>query len=129
MKIKNDTLIPICGIIAILGGILNGMIGTGAGIVYTFLFSIICSKNSEYEKKDIFASCLITTLPVCILSFITYIKEEPSVIRSALPLLPFAVLGGTVGGFLLNRINNRLLVKIFALITAISGGIMICKAL
>ena len=129
MKIKNDSLIPLCGIIAVFGGILNGILGTGAGIVYTFLFSLLYKKQAKYEKKDIFASCLITTLPVCVMSFSAYIKEDITVFSSALPLLPFALFGGFAGGFLLDKINNSVLVKIFALITGISGGIMICKAL
>ncbi len=128
MKIKNHPIIPICGIAAVFGGILNGIIGTGAGIVYTFLFSLIYSKLGEYEKKDIFASCLITTLPVCAMSFAAYVKTNTSFLPSALSFFPFASLGGAFGGILLDKINNRLLVKIFALLTALSGGIMIWKS-
>ncbi len=129
MKIKNDTLLPLCGVIAVLGGILNGILGTGAGIVYTFLFSLLYKRQAKYEKKDVFASCLITTLPVCVMSFSAYVKSDISVFSSALPLLPFALFGGFTGGFLLDKINNSVLVKIFAVITGISGGIMIWKAL
>lgn len=129
MKIKNDSLLPLCGVIAVLGGILNGILGTGAGIVYTFLFSLLYKRQAKYEKKDVFASCLITTLPVCVMSFSAYVKSDISVFSSALPLLPFALFGGFTGGFLLDKINNSVLVKIFAVITGISGGIMIWKAL
>lgn len=129
MKIKNDALIPLCGIVSIFGGILNGVLGTGAGIVYTFLFSLLYSRSKEFEKKDVFASCLLTTLPVCAVSAFTYLKEDFSLFTSSLPFLPFAVIGGAVGGILLDKINNSLLVKIFALITGISGGIMIWKAI
>ena len=128
MKIKNNSLVPFCGIIAVFGGILNGIIGTGAGIVYTFIFTLLYSSIGEYEKKDIFASCLITTLPVCVMSFAAYAKENTSLISFSLPLLPFAAIGGVFGGILLDKINNRLLVKIFALLTAVSGGIMIWKS-
>lgn len=128
MKIKNNPLIPLCGIGAIFGGILNGIIGTGSGIVYTFLFSLLYSNVEEYEKKDIFASCLISTLPVCVMSFAAYVKENTSLFSYSFPLFPVASLGGAIGGLLLNKINNRLLVKIFALLTAVSGGIMIWKS-
>jgi uncharacterized membrane protein YfcA len=129
MKIKNNSLIPLCGITAIFGGMLNGIIGTGAGIVYTFLFSLLYSGDGKYEKKDIFASCLITTLPVCAMSFSAYLKNDISILYSSLPLLPAALLGGIVGGILLDKVKNGVLIKIFALITAISGGLMIWKAL
>lgn len=129
MKIKNDTFIPLCGVVSVLGGFLNGLIGTGAGIIYVFLFSLIYSKDKTKEKKDVFASCLISTLPVSITSSLIYSKSFFSAGENMLYLIPSAALGGICGAFFLNKTNNGTLVRIFAFLTGVSGVIMICKAM
>ena len=129
MKIKNDAILPLCGIMSVFGGILNGLIGTGAGIVYVFLFSLLYANDEKKEKKDVFASCLISTLPVSLISSFIYAKSYFSINKDMLFLIPSAALGGVCGAYFLSRIKNKLLVKIFAVLTGISGVIMICKAI
>ncbi len=129
MKIKNDALIALCGIISVLGGMLNGLIGTGAGIVYVFLFSLLYANDERKEKKDVFASCLLTTLPVCFISSFIYAKSYFSLSKDMLFLVPSAFFGGMCGAYFLNKIKNVTVVKMFACLTGISGVIMICKAI
>ncbi len=129
MKIKNDAVIPICGIISVLGGILNGLIGTGAGIIYVFLFSVLYQRDEKKQKKDVFASCLLTTLPVSLISSFIYAKSFFSLSKEMLFIIPSAALGGLCGAHLLDKIKNGTLVKIFAVLTGISGIIMIWRAL
>ena len=128
MKIKSDSILPICGITALAGGILNGLLGTGVGVIFTFLFSLIYAKDEKKEKKDVFASCLISTLPVCLISAFTYAKNDISVLTHTKGFLPGAVLGGLCGAILLDKVKNSFLKKLFAAVIGISGIIMIWKA-
>ncbi len=129
MKIKINTILPLFGMAAFFGGILNGTLGTGAGIIFTFLFSLLYEKDENKQKKDVFASCLVSTLPVCLISAFMYSKSNPSLLNDSIPYLFPACAGGIAGALLLNRINNRYLGKLFAVLTGLSGVMMICKAL
>ena len=129
MKIKSDSILPLCGITALAGGILNGLIGTGVGVIFTFLFSLIYAKDEKKEKKDVFASCLVATLPVCLISAFMYAKNDIGVLMHVKSFLPGAILGGLCGAKLLDIAKNSFLKKLFAGIIGISGIIMIWKAL
>lgn len=128
MKFKINILLPLCGFTAFLGGILNGLLGTGAGIIFTLLFTILYANDTDKEKRDIFASCLICTAPVCAMSAFIYSSADVGLLRTCAPYLPFALVGGLLGGILLNKVKNGFLGKLFAVLCGISGVIMICKA-
>lgn len=129
MKIKSDIIVPLCGITALFGGILNGMLGTGAGMIFAFIYSVLYARDEKKQRKDVFASCLVSTLPVCLISAFTYVKTDPAVFTHARGFLFPALLGGICGAFLLDKAKNSMLKKLFSAVLGVSGIIMIFKAI
>lgn len=100
-------------ILAFLSGAVNGLFGCGGGAVCAYLFSKVFS-----DKKKIFGSIPFFLLPISAISLI--FAENQNIY-----FLPFVCLGGIIGGFLGNffmeKINKKVLTKIFALSLIILG--------
>ena len=115
---KKTLILVLCGIGA---GFINGLMGSGGGIVIVF---VLCFLYPEKSVKDAFASALLCILPMSLVSAGRYLQNGSFDIKELLPYIIPAILGGILGGFLLDRLNSTLVKKLFAgLITL--GGILI----
>lgn len=112
-----------CGLAA---GIINGLLGTGGGIILVFALSFLC-KGALPDRRDVCANTLVVTLALTLLSTCLYIrgKNAPPADLSRF-VLPGA-LGGLAGGLLLGRITPHALGKLFALLLVISGIFMLFR--
>ncbi len=120
---KNRFFLPFTGFLA---GIANGLLGAGGGIIAIYALSYAL-KDSDAEKKDIFANALCVMLPLSAVSCITYaISGNLSISGLGLYALP-AILGGVTGGFLLHKIKTSALKKLFAALVIYSGIMLIIK--
>ena len=115
-------LIAIVGLVA---GFVNGLLGAGGGIIIVFILSKLIKK--EAAPRDIFANALCIMLPLSALSCIIYALNGSINFEGSLPFFIPAIAGGIIGGILLSKINTELLKKIFALLVAVSGILMIAK--
>ncbi len=106
---------------ALLAGFVNGMLGTGGGIILVFLLSRIMRKEAGYTSRDVFATVIAIILPMSAVSLFVYFKGGNVDFREALPYLPAGALGGVLGAFLLEKISIKLLKKIFALMVVYAG--------
>ena len=109
----------------LIAGFINGLLGSGGGIIIVFLFSLAIKEKSDV--RDIFANTLCVTLPISIVSCIVYLLNKSFDFKGFIPFIVPAVAGGLVGGFLLDRISTSLLKKIFALLITISGILLVVK--
>ena len=102
-------------------GFLNGLLGSGGGIVLVFLFSILIPSEHPDAAKDRFAASLAVMFPVAAFSLLLYFQKG-HVNTDILPamLLP-AMLGGCAGALLTDRIPADLLRRFFALVIIIAG--------
>ena len=120
---KSKLLLILLG--GLLAGFINGLLGSGGGIIIVFLFSLITKDKSD--AHDVFANTLCVTLPISIVSCAVYLLNGSLDIKGFSPFILPAVSGGLMGGFLLDKINTVLLKRIFALLIMISGILLVLK--
>lgn len=122
-KIKNNFFLPVTGF---LSGLANGLLGAGGGIIVIYALSYAL-KDTDTDKKDIFANALCVMLPISAVSCISYALSGNLVISGlGLYAVP-AILGGIAGGFLLHRIKTSALKKLFAALVIYSGLMLVIK--
>ncbi len=113
----------LCGLAA---GLINGLLGTGGGIILVFAISCFC-RGTLPDRRDVCANALVVTLMLTLLSTLLYIRSgnapPADLSRFVLP----AALGGLVGGLLLGKITPRALGKLFAALLIVSGIFMILR--
>lgn len=119
---KYSAFALLCLFSLIAGGI-NGLLGTGGGIVFVYMLSLLTDNNS----KDNFATTLCATLPVSAISAIIYFKNSHVDADLLLKLAIPAVIGGVVGAFIVDKINKKWLNVIFAVLVIYSGICMVLK--
>lgn len=100
----------------VAGGI-NGFLGTGGGIIFIFMLSML-TKN---DSKDNYATSLSATFIISLFGLITYTSRSmvdyAMIGQVALP----AVLGGVLGAILVDRLQTKYLNMIFAALIIYSG--------
>ena len=110
---KRSMLFALAGI---LSGIVNGLLGTGGGILTVLFLSKIYAKDSSYSTKDIFAITLCSSVIMSMASLLFYLSSGCfSVSDSALYMLA-AVPGGVLGAILLEKLSSKTMKLIFALL-------------
>lgn len=112
-----------CGLAA---GVINGLLGTGGGIILVFALSALC-QGTLPDRRDVCANALVVTLALTLLSTLLYIRSgnAPPADLSRF-VLPGAV-GGLAGGLLLGRITPHALGKLFAFLLVVSGAFMLFR--
>ena len=112
-----------CGLAA---GLINGLLGTGGGIILVFAISYFC-RGTLPDRRDVSANALVVTLALTLLSTLLYIRNgnapPADLSRFVLP----AALGGLAGGLLLGRITPSALGKLFAALLIVSGIFMLFR--
>lgn len=114
--------------IGALAGACNGLIGCGGGIFIVYALSYLCRGDPETEPKDIFATAVASILPMTAVSAAVYFASGTSVSSDGFYryLVPAAT-GGVIGAILLDRINSRMLKRIFAVLVMWAGLSMILR--
>ena len=121
---KRRMLFALAGI---LSGIVNGLLGTGGGILTVLFLSKIYAKDSSYSTKDIFAITLCSSVIMSMASLLFYLSSGCfSVSDSALYMLA-AVPGGVLGAILLEKLSSKTMKLIFALLVVWAGISMMIK--
>lgn len=129
MKIKDEIgthsriMLMLTGIAA---GFTNGLLGAGGGILIVFGMSSLL-KNDPDGGRDVFANALAVMMPISVVSVISYLLSGRMLSESFNVYLIPTLLGGLVGGFLLDRLKLPLLKKMFAIIVIWSGIYMILR--
>ena len=121
---KRSMLFALAGI---LSGIVNGLLGTGGGILTVLFLPKIYAKDSSYSTKDIFAITLCSSVIMSMASLLFYLSSGCfSVSDSALYMLA-AVPGGVLGAILLEKLSSKTMKLIFALLVVWAGISMMIK--
>ena len=112
-----------CGLAA---GMINGLLGTGGGIILVLGLSQIC-RGTLPDRRDVCANALVVTLALTLLSTLLYIRSgnAPPADLSRF-VLPGAV-GGLIGGILLGKITPTALGRLFAVLLVVSGIFMLIR--
>ncbi len=121
---KAKERLPLILLIAlgVSAGLLNGLLGTGGGIVLLFGIKRIMK---ELEEKDAFALSLFSVCAISLFSLFSYIIADKAELSFAAKNFLPAAAGGLIGAILLERIDISLLKTVFAALLIYSGIKMI----
>lgn len=130
--LKNIALISAVGLIS---GVVNGFLGTGGGVVIILVLGFMRSRAEKKKKspftgssKDDCFIALASILPMSAVSLFSYWKSGSLNVSRSLGFVIPAAAGGLLGAYLLKRISPLWLKRIFALLMAVSGVIMISRS-
>lgn len=122
---KNVAIISIGGLLA---GFCNGLLGAGGGIVVVLTFSAALPRDED-SRRSLYANALCVMLPLSLLTLATYALKRniPHGFLGAdyALLLVGAAIGGVLGALILDKLPSSILKKAFALLTVLSGILMI----
>lgn len=107
--------------LALVGGGINGFLGTGGGIIFVLLLNGI-TKN---DVKDNFATSLCATIVLSIIGAFSYFKAGNIDFDIILSCSVFCIGGGILGALLTDKIKSSWLNIGFASLIIYSGFSMI----
>ena len=117
-----------------LAGFINGLLGTGGGILLVLLFSRSAERAKQGKgisfpmaRRDIYANALSVMLPISIFSATQYASAGALDVKAFSPMLLPSLLGGILGGILLDRLKLSWLRTLFSLLVLISGIFMLFR--
>lgn len=97
-------------------GALNGLLGAGGGMVVVPMLG-----KAGLAPKKAHATSVCIILPICIVSSILYLTSGRVQLADATPYLAWGAVGSVIGAWLLPKINDVWLKRIF-------GALMIWAA-
>ncbi len=130
MKIKITKPLKAFAFLSVFGfisGVVNGLFGTGGGIVAVFALSHIPFFKNLLSARELFATTLFAAFLMSLSSVFIYARMGGAGFAAALPFLPAALLGGCAGAFLQDKIKTAVLAKIFALLVLYAGAVLIWR--
>lgn len=105
-------------------GLLGGLLGAGGGILAVFVLGKVLH-DTDADGKDIFANTVAIIIPLCIFSLINYASKGAIPFREASPLTLPALIGGALGGWLLDKLKVDAVRTLFGILILISGILML----
>lgn len=115
-------------------GFINGLLGTGGGILLVLAFSRAAEQEGRARtislpitKRDCYANALSVMLPISLFSALRYMAAGSVSPTSFSPFIPPSILGGILGGILLDRLKVSWLRVLFSALIVISGFFMIFR--
>ena len=103
-------------------GIINGLLGAGGGMIAVPLL-----KKSGMNQKEAHATSIALILPLSLVSSFIYIGKGTVSFGDALPYLLPGALGAVVGSFLLSKISDIWLKRIFGIFMIWAGFRLLLK--
>lgn len=94
----------------LLAGFVNGLLGTGGGII---IVTLLKKLGIEAQKAHATSVCVI--LPLCILSTVVYLHKNFVTFQAVLPYIPSGIIGAIIGSLVLAKIKTKVLRKIFSI--------------
>ena len=105
---------------SLVGGAVNGLLGTGGGIIFAYLFKYI-EKRGRAQAGTAFPSAMAIILPISLLSFTTYDVAAGLDLPFILKLTVPSAAGGLIGAYLSAKANPVFLEKLFAVLVIYAG--------
>ena len=105
-------------------GVVNGIFGTGAGVVVVFLLSGVAGRYIE-DKRRIFTNVTAMVLPIATTSALVYATLVPPTLSDVVAVASASLAGGLLGALALAKIKIDALKTLFAVLMIISGVIML----
>lgn len=110
---------PIIG--GLITGLFNGLLGAGGGML------AIPFLSRTLEPRKAHATCVAIILPICTASALWYIFQGNVALSDAAPYIIWGVIGALIGTFVLRKLNNNIIRKLFAVFMLWAGIRMIWR--
>ena len=109
-------------------GFFNGLLGAGGGIILVLMLSFLLPDDDE-GAKSVYPNAIIVMVALSFLTLGRYINAGALKEGVEKPVIVFlgASVGGLLGGAILHKIGSKILKRIFAVLTVISGVLMISR--
>ena len=134
--LKRHRLYPVLLLLTlgVSAGFINGLLGTGGGILLVLAFSRAAERSDSERtvslpltRRDAYANALCVMLPISLFSALRYIRAGAIDPIAFSPFIPPSILGGLLGGILLDRLKVSWLRVLFSVLILISGVFMILR--
>ena len=102
-------------------GFVNGLLGTGGGIVLVLVLGKIYEHKENGGGKDVFALTVTVTAVLSAVSLLGYNKNGGVNLADGLKYGSAAVPGGIFGAYLLNKLDTEVMKTVFACVTVFGG--------
>ena len=97
-------------------GLLNGLFGAGGGMA-----AVPMLEMAGLPPKSAHATAIAITMPLSVLSGVLYLGSGEFAIGDALHFIPAGIVGAVVGAFLLGRVANVWLRRIFGALILVAA--------
>jgi len=104
-------------VVGVIIGFINGFWGGGGGMLCVPALSYVVGLN----EKNAHATTILIMLPLCIASFVIYVLGGYFEFDKTWTTGIGFVVGGLIGAYLLNGLNNIVLKFIFSIVVLFSG--------
>lgn len=109
-------------IFGFLIGLINGFLGAGGGMI-----AVPALKKSGLSQKEAHENAVAVILPLTLLSAALYLYRGSVTFSDALPFIPSGLIGAVIGTFIMKKISNVWLSRIFGGFMIFSGIRMLLK--
>ena len=113
-KLKEISLLALTGAIT---GFVNGFFGGGGGMIVVPMLIFLL----KMKTKTAHATALAVILPVTVISAALYLSFGSFAWKPGIPVTVGVTAGGVAGAFLLRKLSNKWITRIFALIMLVAG--------
>ena len=103
-------------------GLVNGFLGAGGGMI-----AVPALKYSGLSAKESHENAVAVILPLTLLSAALYLMRDSVTLGDALPFIPSGLIGAVVGTFIMKKISNLWLTRIFGGFMIFSGVRMLMR--
>ena len=105
---------------ALAGGAVNGLLGTGGGIIFAYFFKYL-ERRGQAPQGSAFSSAMAVVLPISLVSFTTYGASASLGLSFILKLAVPSAAGGLIGAYLSARMKPVTLERLFAVLVIYAG--------
>lgn len=119
-KIKLKEIIILISV-GIVGGLINGLFGAGAGLLLVPLIKWV----SKLDEKKVHATTLSCVLLMCVVSSVIFFVKKQIDYKLTLWCLIGSLIGAVTGTVLLQKFKNRVIDLIFSCLLIVAGVMMI----
>jgi len=106
----------------IISGFFNGLFGSGGGVV-----AVMFLRNILNDEKKAHASATLMILIMSSVSLVFYTLYGHVDWQTGFKLVPGGIAGALLGTTLLKNIKNNKLKRLFGLVLAVSGAVMLLR--
>ncbi len=118
-KFKVKQIIILIGV-GVVGGLINGLFGAGAGLLLVPLIKLV----SKLDEKKVHATTLSCVMLMCIVSSVIFFVKKQIDFKLTLWCLIGSLIGAVIGTVLLQKFKNRIISFIFSGLLIVAGVLM-----